>query len=201
MADAKNLLSLWIGVDREKTSLYSTNPEMVIGWLNEANIRYCDKGEVIRDIWKPIIDSSGITELPDDFYREIKDRVKWKAGKFLTAMDFAVANIRSFTGTYYYSIWMHTFYVWAPSAGEPEIPYIRRPDDITVTNFANYELDIHREDHTNLLPYMDAMWARYKQDTPSYLALLQAFDNRAEKDGQDIRDKYEPAPRMRSYWF
>ena len=50
MAEAKDILFDWVGTDREKNTLYSVSPELVVRWLNEANQRYCDYAECIRDL-------------------------------------------------------------------------------------------------------------------------------------------------------
>ena len=110
MAEAKDILFDWIGTDKEKNSLYSVSPELIVRWLNEANQRYCDLSECIRDIWQPILGADGVAELPDDWLREIKDRVQWTNNVSLTAIDYPTALGRRFTATYYYAIWQNRFY-------------------------------------------------------------------------------------------
>lgn len=201
MAEAKDILFDWVGTEREKNTLYSVSPELVVRWLNEANQRYCDLSECIRDIWYPIIDSSGSTTLPDDWLREIKDRVKWTDNVFLTFMDYPTAIMRRFTGTFYYSIWGNQFYIFTPAAGTPTVPYIRRPDYITTSNLATYSLDILREKQQNMLRFMDAKWARYNKDIQGEQALMAMFDEQAKMDGQNLRDRREVLPTIRGRWF
>ena len=201
MAEAKDILFDWIGTDKEKNSLYSVSPELIDRWLNEANQRYCDLSECIRDIWQPILGSDGMAELPDDWLREIKDRVQWTNNVSLTAIDYPTALGRRFTATYYYAIWQNRFYVFSPAAGNPTVPYIRRPDQIMTSNLATYSLDVLREKQQNILSFMDSKWARYNKDLTGEAALKAAFDEQARQDGQNLRDRRDPAPMLRGRWF
>jgi len=201
MAEAKDILYDWIGTDREKNTLMASSPELPIRWLNEANQRYCDLSESIQDIWQPIIDSTGIAPLPDDWLRDIKDRIQWTNNVYLTAIDYPTALSRRFTGTFYYSIWKGQFYVWSPAAGSPIVPYIRRPDQITVSNFATYTLDVLREKQQNMISFLDSKWARYNKDVKGELELRDLFDEQARRDGQNFRDRREPLPQIRGRWF
>lgn len=201
MAEAKDILFDWIGTDKEKNSLYSVSPELIVRWLNEANQRYCDLSECIRDIWQPILGADGVAELPDDWLREIKDRVQWTNNVSLTAIDYPTALGRRFTATYYYAIWAGRFYVFSPAAGNPTVPYIRRPDQIMTSNLATYSLDVLREKQQNILSFMDSKWARYNKDLTGEAALKAAFDEQARQDGQNLRDRRDPAPMLRGRWF
>ena len=201
MAEAKDILFDWIGTDKEKNSLYSVSPELIVRWLNEANQRYCDLSECIRDIWQPILGADGVAELPDDWLREIKDRVQWTNNVSLTAIDYPTALGRRFTATYYYAIWAGRFYVFSPAAGNPTVPYIRRPDQIMTSNLATYTLDVLREKQQNILSFMDSKWARYNKDLTGEASLKAAFDEQARQDGQNLRDRRDPAPMLRGRWF
>ena len=201
MAEAKDILFDWIGTDKEKNSLYSVSPELIVRWLNEANQRYCDLSECIRDIWQPILGADGVAELPDDWLREIKDRVQWTNNVSLTAIDYPTALGRRFTATYYYAIWAGRFYVFSPAAGNPTVPYIRRPDQIMTSNLATYTLDVLREKQQNILSFMDSKWARYNKDLTGEASLKAAFDEQARQDGQNLRDRRDPAPMVRGRWW
>ena len=199
--EAKDILFDWIGTEKEKNTLYSVSPELVVRWLNEANQRYCDLSECIRDVWLPVLDATGVTELPDDWLREAKDRVAWTQNVYLTAIDYPTAIVRRFTGTFYYAIWGNRFYVFSPAAGTPTVPYIRRPDPITTTNLATYTLDVLREKQQNMIQFLDSKWARYNNDISGELELRNLFDEQARQDGQNLRDRREPAPLIRGRWF
>ena len=201
MAEAKDILFDWIGTDKEKNSLYSVSPELIVRWLNEANQRYCDLSECIRDIWQPILGADGVAELPDDWLREIKDRVQWTNNVSLTAIDYPTALGRRFTATYYYAIWAGRFYVFSPAAGNPTVPYIRRPDQIMTSNLATYSLDVLREKQQNLMAFMDSKWLRFQKDLTGEAALKNAFDEQARQDGQNLRDRRDPAPMVRGRWW
>lgn len=201
MGSFANILQDWASVNEAKNELYIGRPELLLRWLNEAQLRYCSKSEMVRGVWEPTITSSGNISLPSDFLREIKDRVKWADNEYLIQIDHPSAIIMDFTGTHYYSIWADTFYVWGAAAGNPEIPYIKKPTVVAIGNIGTASLEIPTEFHSTLLTYLDAMYERERGNIAGYRALINVFDEQAREEGVEYRGRRDPVPVMRGTMF
>lgn len=202
MGTVANVLQDWASSSPEKTSLYANQKDLLIRWANEAQLRYADKSECLRDIWQPTITSTGNIALPDNFKREIKDRVKWDANTYLVQIDYPRANlVTSWSNTTHYSIWGGTFYVWGAAAGTPVIPYIKKPAALTVAAIASENFEIPTEYHYNLFLFLDAMFARSKNDIAGSMQLMKMFDDKADETYMDVVRDLDPVPKMRGSWF
>jgi len=203
MGTVATFLEDWSSTESGKESLYASEQGKIIRWLNEAQLRFTDKSECLRSVWQPTITSAGVIALPSNFKREIKDRVKWTANRFLKQIDYPTANIYTtqFSDAYYYSIWGSNFYVWQPQAGTPDIPYITKPTVITASNISSADLEIPTEYHAYLMLYLDSMWARTQKDIAGSIALLKQFDNGADSVYTDIVKDNDPVPMIRGTFF
>lgn len=202
MATLAQVLEDWAEGQPKKAELKVQYPAVVLRWINEAQLRYCDKSEVLTDVWVPS-SFSGSTALPTDFLREIKDRVKWSSTRFLSQIDHPTALIHesNFSGTQFYSIWEGTFYVWASASGDPEIPYIKKPATVAIANIATADLEIPSEYHYNLLTYLDSKFERRENNIPASIELVKLFDSTAREDGMRLSMRRDPVPIIRSSRF
>ena len=199
MGTLLNVIQEWYTDDNGKDGLYKQIPELVIRWINEGQLRYADKSEVLQGIWSPTITSTGSIALPTDFLREVQNRVKYDSNTVLRNIPYADAiNISAFGGTYYYSIWDGTFYVWAAAACTPTIPYIVKPATLTSATVATADLEMPTEDQTLLILYLDARYARKQGNTVQYMQLMDIFDQKSRDAGQKFRERRDPVPIMRS---
>lgn len=203
MGTVATFLEDWSSTESGKESLYASEQGKIIRWLNEAQLRFSDKSECLRDVWQPTISSTGVVALPSNFKREIKDRVKWTANRYLQQIDYPTANIYStqFSDTYHYSIWGGNFYVWQPAAGTPDVPFIVKPTLITASTISSSDLEIPTEYHAYLMFYLDSMWARTQKDIAGSIALLKQFDSSAEEIYLDFVKDNDPIPTMRGGFF
>lgn len=192
----------WAEGQPKKAELKVQYPGVVLRWLNEGQLRYCDRSEILNDVWVPT-SFTGSAALPSDFLREVKDRVKWSSTKFLFQVDHPTALIHEedFSGTNFYSIWEGTFYVWAASSGDPEVPYYKKPSVVAIANIATADLEIPTEFQHNLLTYLDSMFQRRENDIVGSTQLLKIFDSQAREDGLLLKQRREPVPVMRSSRF
>ncbi len=200
MGQIANVLDDWASGDADRSKVYKEQPGLVIRWINEGQLRYASKSELLRDVWSPTITSSGSIALPTNFLFEVPDRVKWTQFVYLRKIDYPTANLVPYwSATLWYSIWAETFYVWGPSAGTPTIPYVYKPTLVTVANIATADFDANLPtefDHEILL-YLDYRWARRIKD-PSHRLLLDDFEDMVAKDGQTYRQRRDPALIMKS---
>lgn len=202
MGTVANILQNWASTSPAKASLYASEKGVLVSWLNEAQLQFTDISECLRDVWQPTITSSGNVALPSDFKREIKDRVKWDTNTYLQQIDYPTANlITTWSGTYKYSIWGDTFYVWAAAAGTPSIPYIKKPTEITVANIATADLEIPTEYHYILKIYLNAMMAERANDIAGSLGLMKQFQKYAEEAYAEVVRDNDPVPMMRGRFF
>lgn len=192
MASALNLLADWAGDGGERHNLLNSEKGLLMRWLNQAQLRFADKSEVLQSVWEPTITSGGSIALPSNFLREIKDRVKWTADVHLVKIDYPTAINNTFSTTNYYAIFGGTFYVFAAAAGTPTIPFIKSP--AAITNLSSAELEIPSEYHHNLILFLDAMFARKAGDVKSYMILMKEFDRNAEDAGMAFKIKRDGAP-------
>lgn len=183
MASVKNVISDWTADRGERHDLYHTTKGLVLRWLNEAQLRFCDKSEVLRGLWEPTLDASGTETLPPDFLREFVNKVKWSDEEPLIKGDYHALRVENWGTTSYYAIYGGKFYVFAAAAGSPTIPYVRKPEVILGSQIDTAELEIPTEYHHELILFLDAMFARRQGDVAGYMALLKEFDANARQAG------------------
>jgi hypothetical protein len=198
MASALSVTMDWISISPEKQNFYRDNKELVLRWINEAQLRFVNKSEILCGVWSPTIDSSGYIDLPSDFLKAFKDRVK--LGEYpLMEMNYHDAIFQDFVGVEAYSVYNGKFYVWGAGACSPTIPYLKKP--IVITNLLTEDLEIPTEYHNNLIDYLDALWSRKKEDYQGHLGLRTNFDNLALQAGVETRGRTNAVPIMRSSRF
>ena len=203
MGQVKDILVEWYSTDPQKEELYFRMPELPLRWVNEGQLRYADKSELLRGSWSATV-TSGTASLPSDFLREIPDRVKWDTTTHLYKIDYPTANlVESWSDTSYYSIWGNTFYVWAAASGTPTVPYIKKPSVIAIANISTADFDslFPTEFHHAVGMYLDSMWLKKLGEYQGSRAMLADFDMIAVQDGQTYRNRRDPVPIMRSSRF
>lgn len=204
MATAQDIINEWASDSEEKQALVKTRSGLPLRWINQGQLRYVEKGQVLRDIWLPNITSTGNIALPTDFLYEFPDRVKRNASAtvdiFLKKLDLPVAQARYFSGLYYYSIWKGSFYVWSAQAATPSVPYVRKP---TILSSIASDLEIPTEFQMNLLPFIEAKYLYSKKEMPyaEYAQAMEHFDIQANNDGLSWRTRNDVIPTMRPNWF
>lgn len=201
MGSLKSVLEDWSEGDPKRAELLAQYPGVVLRWINEAQLRYCDKSEILQDVWEPSIPSSGTIALPSDFLREYKDRVKWTDTRYLVQIDYPTANLRTWSDVTHYSIFEGSFFVWAASAGSPSIPYIKKPVVVAIADISTADLETPTEFQHNLLVYLDAMYARRSGAYVDSKQILRIFDEQAIQDGFTFRARRDPSPIIRGSWF
>ena len=197
MATAQEVIDDWTSDAGERHTLFGQVPGLVIGWLNDAQLRFVHKSLCLRSLWEPDIPSDGYVDLPDDFLKIVRDRVKWSSIVTLVEAPYADLIQRTMTSTTHYAIHEGKFFVFGASSGTPQIPYFQKPSKITIANRATAYLDIPTEYQNDLMGYMDAMLQRRKGDVPGYLQLMAAFDDKATQAGMKISGRIDPVPMMR----
>jgi len=201
MGTAYNVLGDWMAGDDGKEKLLKSNKSLVLRWLNNAQNRHAEISGSLRCVWKPSLDSDGTAPLPEDFLFEFKDKVKWDDHKFLTQIDYATAKILNLSSTCHYSIYGGKFYVFSPTAGEREIPYVKRPTEISSPALKTDDLDTEIQHHDSIILYLDAMYARHKGDLVGSTQLLTLFKAKSEDDGLVYARRNDPVPMMRGGFF
>lgn len=203
MASAQDIVNEWAADSEEKLRLLKTRSGLGLRWLNQAQLRYVERAECLRDVWNPTITSSGNISLPSDFMYEFSDRVKRDVNStsdyYLRKVDYPIAFARSWSGLTAYSIYNGSFYIWAAGAATPSIPYVKKPAIITTLSSAS--LEIPTEFQHRLVDYMDAMWLRYKGDVVSARGLMEDFFRKSKTDGVTWRLRYDKSPIIRSNFF
>ena len=187
MASVQNVVNEWASDDEAKRLLVETHSGLILRWLNEGQLRYADKSEMLRSTWNPTITSTGSIALPADFLREFPDKVQATAGNTsdtpLQKVDYSLARQVSWDTLTAYSIYDGTFYIWAAGAATPSITYVSKPAAFTVLATDAFELGT--EFHRAIVDYLEAKWL-YRNKTVSYgdyKAMLNEFDNQARTDG------------------
>lgn len=184
---ATRLIADWTTDQGPRHTLYGQVKGLVLRWLNEAQLRFVDKSEILEKVWEPTLSSDGYIQLPDDFLRD--GVVKWEADKFLRKGDYGLLNTVSLSATLYYAIYAGKLYVFKAAAGSPTITYLRKPDEIVAGTLANADLELPSEYHAHLLTYMDAMFARRNNDLATWKALMKDFDQEATAAGIEYRQR------------
>lgn len=202
MGTVANILEDWAQSSPAKASIYASEQGVVVRWFNEAQLQFCDRSECLRDVWEPTVTSTGNVALPSDFLREIKNRVKWDSNTYLIQIDYPTANlVETWSTTTNYSIWNGTFYVWGAAAGSPEIPYIQKPTDITVSTLSSATCEIQTEYQYILKIYLNAMIAERGGDVAGSLALLEKFGQECDRVYTRVVQKLDPVPIMHGGYF
>lgn len=197
MGTAHDLIGTWAADSEEKIGLNSRNPELVLRWLNEAQLRFADLSECLRGVWNPDIFDDGIVDLPEDFLREYVNRIRWTSYVILRKGDYATLRATPLTVTNWYAIYGGKFYVFAPSAGTPEIAYVRKPESISLTSLNTSDLEIPTEYQLDLLTFLDAMWEGRKGNAAQRLAFLEMFNQKANAAGIKFSGRDDAPPTMR----
>jgi len=201
MATAQDIVNEWAAGDEEKQQLVIRSG-LPLRWLNQGQLRYFDKSEVLRGVWTPTITSSGNIALPSDFLREFPNRVKRDVSDSsdlpLGKIDYPDANLMDFSALTHYSIWNGTFYVWSAGACTPSVPYIKKP--AVLASFAS-DLSVPTEFQHNLIIYLDAHWVKIQKDIAGHYALMKEFDNQARQDGVMNIIRNNQIPTIRGSWF
>ena len=201
MSTTLDVLSDWAGVSGPRYNLFSTNEDLILRWLNEAQLRFADRSEVLRGIWEPVLDSSGEATIPEDMLRIVKDKVKWDSDEWLKEADYPTVSVLTLSTTEYYSVWNGTFYVFAAAEGEPIIPYIKKPDTLLKTNYRLSDLEVPTEYHHDLIAFLDAQFARHSGATDAYYSLMADFHNKATLAGIKYAERNDPVPHTISRRF
>lgn len=196
MGTVANLIANWHGSNKDKTLFYSEYPTLVLRWVNGAQDRFANLSESLKDVWTPTIDDEGTADLPDDFLREVPNRVKWSQTVFLQKGDYATLSIANLSTTVAYAIWGNTFYVFAPSAGEPSIPYIKKPEDIALLQINTADLEVTSENQFDLINFLDAMWERQVGNLQASMVMMKDFERGIQEAGERQRSRNDPVPRM-----
>lgn len=186
MATVQNVVNDWASDDEAKRLLAKTHGTLLLRWLNEGQLRYAEKSEMLRSTWNPTITSSGNIALPTDFIREFPDQVQATVsttGTPLYKVDYSLARQASWSVLTAYSIYDGTFYIWAAGAATPSITYVSKPAALTALATDSFELGT--EFHRAIIDYLEAKWLyRNKQVSyGDYKAMLADFDNQAREDG------------------
>jgi hypothetical protein len=206
MATAATILGDWASLDPEKETLYAHTPSLMLRWLNEAQLRFCNKSEILQGVWQPTVPSTGVIALPTDFLREYIDKIQWTTNQYLRKGDYPTLKLLNLSSTMYYAIYDEDFYVLSAAAGSPTIFYIRKPLLLNTTIgspqlWTTAELEIPTEYHSVLLGYLDAIWMRHKLDIKSYRASLDLFDRDAIDCGIQLKRRRDGFPTMRGSYF
>ena len=199
MASVQSVLEDWVAGESDKLDIYPSRQNIALRWINEAQLRFCDRSEMLRSVWNPTIDSTGIIALPSDFLREIKDMVKWTANVPLWEVDYPHAQLMNFSSPRFYSIWGNKFYVWAAASGTPSIPYIRKPK--LIQNISVDDFEIPTEFQNSLTYYLESKWLKKNKDVNGSIAVLNVFDRMADEAAARYRARRDPVPIMRGSFF
>jgi hypothetical protein len=193
MGSLLTVIEEWYTGDVERETVYKESPVLVLRWINEAQLRYCNHSEALQGTWSPTVPSNGIIALPADFLREYQNRVKWDESTMLRNLPYEDAlNISSFNGVSFYSIYGGNFYVFEACAGSPTIPYIKKPAVVTTLLYKTATLEIPTEDQNLLHIFLDAMMLKKAKDHSGSLKLLEFFDSKSNQAGSKFRTRRDP---------
>lgn len=204
MATAQDIINEWAADDDEKQRLVKIRSGLPLRWLSQGQIRYSEKSLLLRSVWNPTVPSTGLIALPPDFLYEFPDRVKRNVNAttdiFLKKIDYYLAYARYFSGLLFYSIYGGNFYVWAPQAATPSVPYVRKAAVLTT---AAVDLEIPTEYQANLIPYLEMKYLRLAKEISiaDFLAMQKNFDMQAADDGIAFRRHMDSQPTMRGSFF
>lgn len=203
MASAKNILSFWQGTP-EKKSFYAVNEPTVLQWLNDAQLTFADKSECLQGLWQPTITSVGYIALPEDFLREYPNRVKSSTNSLgypLKKIPYQDAQILNLTGTALYSIYNGYFYVWAAGACTPNVPYIKKPAEITKATLATAELELPTQMHDTLFYFLESRYNMFLGNVQNMLELESIFERKAQEYLTTQIQRNDSVPSTRGGFF
>lgn len=204
MATVQNVVNEWASDDEDKRLLVETHGGLILRWLNEGQLRYAEKSEILRSTWTPTITSSGNIALPADFIREFPDRVQAVSGTTGTPLfkvEYPLAIQDTWNTLTAYSIYNNTFYIWAAGAATPAVYYVKKPT--ALTTLSSDDFGIPTEFHRTMIDYLEAKWL-YRNKTVSYgdyKSMLSEFDNQAKTDGLQFLQRNDALLMMRSFRF
>lgn len=203
MGQALNLLADWAALNANKNKVFEENVKVLARWLSDAQVRHAEISRCLQKTWIPSgFDDEDKVALPDDFIRIKEDSIRWDSVTSLNQVPYEVALNNTITSPIVYSI--HNGYLYIFGAGddsEPQIVYEYRPTELTATSVKTEDLEIPAEFHKTLILYLDAMWARTKDDNGAYVALMDRFRAQAQDDGTtNIENRYG-VPMMRASWL
>lgn len=204
MATSLDVINEWASDSEAKQTLVKTHSGLILRWLNQAQLRYADKSEMLKSRWTPTITSTGNIALPADFLREIPDRVQPNANATVFAplrkVDYPDAILVTWTGLIAYSVYGGNFYVWAPQACTPAITYNKKPAALTDLTS---DLEIPTEFHHDLILGLDIYWERRaeKLDLAEQETMWTIFDNKAKDAGWKEKIRKGAFVRTRGSWF
>lgn len=201
MGTIANTLQEWASTDDAKVALYASQPTKLLRWVNEAQLRFAKRSEVLRTVWSPTITSTGNIALPDDFIREIKGKVKLEPYIYLMEMSYPDAVLLRLSGQYYYSIWNGSFYVWSAGACTPAVPYIKIPATVAFADIATADFEIPVIYQRTIFTFLDAMWLRENKDVAGSIQLMKLFDAEADEAKVEFIRYNEPPPVTQSSFF
>lgn len=203
MGTTLDIVNEWASDSEEKQTTVKARSGLVLRWINQAQLRYANKSELLRAEWQPTITSTGNIALPSDFLREFPDAVKYSSTSTvnppLIKIDYWQAVNINFSGSItHYSIFNGSFYVWAAGALSPSIPYVKKPTIITALTSA--DLSLPTEFQHDLIPYLDIMWEKSKGQLSlaDQLGLMREFDSQAGLSGLKFKMRQDGMPMMRS---
>ena len=196
MATVQTTIDNWTSDGGERHATYGSVPGLVIQWLNDGQLRFAHKSMCLRSTWEVTLDAEGYADLPDDFLKISRDKVKWGTQTLIEGGYDALIQMTMISTTHY-CVHEGKFFVFGPSAGTAIVPYVKKPNTITIANRTTAFLDIPSEYHTDLVLYLDAMFARKNGDIPGWLSLITAFDDKATKAGMEISRRIDPVPMMK----
>jgi len=203
MGQAINLLADWAALNPDRNKALEENIKVLARWLSDAQVRHAEISRCLQKTWTPSgFDSENKVQLPDDFVKIKEDCLTWDSSTVLAIVPYEVLINQTITSPIVYSI--HNGFLYIPgatSSSTPSIVYEYRPIELTVTTIKTEDLELPAEFHKTLVLYLDAMWARTKDDTAGYMALMNEFRREAQNDGvTNIENRYG-VPQMRPSWI
>ena len=171
---------------------------LAIAWYSAGNLEYLDETEMLQDVWEPSVTTSVV--LPTNFLREIV--VKTSGGtKPLKEVDYhnAIFEPTFTTPTTdvpgFYSKFGTSFYLWPvqSSAVTLTAPYIKKPTDVTISNYTTAEMDIPTEFRSHLLSFMLAQFFSKKEEKEKEIKWKLEFERFKSLDRAEFNSRrYAP---------
>jgi len=196
MASVQDILSDWASGSKDREALLGSSKPMLTRWLSQAQLRYADKSGVLRGTFTGTLDSDYKIALPDTFLRELPNRVT--LGELvLSKGDYATLNSINEIGNNLsatcYAIHDGFLYVFGGD-GEVLVHYVKKPYDITKSDFSGSDLEIPTEWHSDLLLYLEAAWARQSGNVALWMQLMDEFDKKANAAGVKFAYRVDGLP-------
>jgi hypothetical protein len=143
MASAATVLGEWASLEPEKEALYAQTPSLLLRWLNEAQLRFCSKSEILQGVWSPSVGETGIIALPSDFLRELVGRVKASDNTNVPKGQYQDLQFANGLIPKTYCIWNNNLYLFPIGSGTLTVPYIKKPALITVGGVVEDAVPVH----------------------------------------------------------